>query len=551
MNTRAALPLLIGLGLVIFACGLPQADAAQGKQMQQLQKKMQERGEKALQQLLELDKREKAERAKNAVKPSKAVTWPPGTYILPCRYRHKDHEKDTHIGDRGFTVTTVSVLFSPNEKVVPYDPITGKGDLLTAIGPLSHPGVYPPKCKPITVVKLTQFVIYTETDRLDWVWKCTFPNIPADKCPWMTKIESPLKVTLKGTRVTIAKNAKPPPAPAKKHPPSIEIVYPDKSDIAKRQFTFDDANPATLKIYAEAKVSGDADSDKVTWKLEKIGNASVDIEPKHGNIVDITIKGLTNWNAQMGKKKLTASVAGKSDSTTIEVFFPPMATNHPGPRAGKTPNWFYYWAQTQAGRGYSPEYRDKPLCTKGALGNYYYRYDKIFLYKNTYKGICMNRMNGDTATGFDCYAETLRHEDVHQQELHEWWDHVPGVAGAFVKKYLRLAGPTECVAPLVDQANKLFWNKVLSIDSDEDLVPNYIENNIAGCDAHNPISCPGIPPQVIAKGKQIGKRALDVEMDSYRISWKQWPLHHDDKEDWSWCGKQWKDPSVCPGQKIR
>jgi len=70
------------------------------------------------------------------------------------------------------------------------------------------------------------------------------------------------------------------------------------------------------------------------------------------NVVTISFNGLPKESADFGKKKITASACGKSSKPVIvEVFFKPEDTTHPGKGSGDTPNWFYYWAKTKAGKG--------------------------------------------------------------------------------------------------------------------------------------------------------------------------------------------------------
>ena len=40
------------------------------------------------------------------------------------------------------------------------------------------------------------------------------------------------------------------------------------------------------------------------------------------------------------------------------------------------------------------------------------------------------------------------------------------------------------------------------------------------------------------------EEATDREIDAYHVGWK-WPVGKADREDWSRCGKQWTDASVC------
>ena len=78
------------------------------------------------------------------------------------------------------------------------------------------------------------------------------------------------------------------------------------------------------------------------------------------------------------------------------------------------------------------------------------------------------------------------------------------------------------------------------MDFDGDLVPDKVENELTGkdCSKWDPTSCDGRPKDSL----------FDNEMNAYWIGW-EWPVGFADSEDWSWCGKQWNDVSVCPGNK--
>lgn len=344
--------------------------------------------------------------------------------------------------------------------------------------------------------------------------------------------------------VKVAEAAEPEAPPERKKPPQIVIVKPKKGD----QFAYDEITPDALEIDAEARITGDCD-DAATWKIEDIGGSEKQFDPDaNANNLTIRFTNLPSENSDFGEKKITASACGKSASVIVEVFFPPEKNNHPGNGNGETPNWFYYWGKTAAGRGFAPEYKEKSPCTAAAVGTYVYGIDKTFLYSTTYSAVCMNRPDGTTDTGIDCYAVTLRHEKIHHDELHYWWDSVPGMLTRVV--------PAECTGSAFEmlasgQLSKNTWNTMTGVDSDGDLVPDYIEKALAGCDPESGISCPGIPPQVKRRALAVNKKQLDVDMNSYRVSWKQWTIGDADSQDWSWCGKQWKDASICPGGRIR
>jgi hypothetical protein len=288
-----------------------------------------------------------------------------------------------------------------------------------------------------------------------------------------------------------------------------------------------------LTVNAVAAVKPAEKAGQVEWELEPIGKAKITYEPQRGAAVRIKVKGLPERNDDFGAKTLTARLDGVQDQITLKLFFPPTAKNHPGEGHGKTPNWFYYWSQTKAGKGFDYFYWENPACGGTAVGSYVYSDDRIYLYSSAFGAVCMNRNDGTPAKGIDCFGETIRHEKVHQEELKYWWNNIPNFIGD-----LDLRG-VECDESLASTIGKGLRNKLMGIDRDADLVPDYIEDGLAGCSSDRPISCPGIPPQVIAKAKKQGKAKLDVDMNAYRIAWKQWPIGSADAEDWSECGKQW------------
>lgn len=204
----------------------------------------------------------------------------------------------------------------------------------------------------------------------------------------------------------------------------------------------------------------------------------------------------------------------------VEVFFPPKKKNHTGKGSGEATNWFYYWSQNRASRGFSPEYAAVKIATNGtkAVGQYDYTADKVFVTDKIMQTSCAPRvqaLGGKESTGIDCFTETVRHETHHQKERWEWW-------GAL--------DPTT----LSGSARRAY-------DAGSDLVPNKIEKKLEktkNCSEWDPTSCDGRPKDTL----------FDIEMDAYWKGW-EWPVGSANKHDWTWCGKQWKNWTVCPGRR--
>ena len=135
--------------------------------------------------------------------------------------------------------------------------------------------------------------------------------------------------------------------------------------------------------------------------------------------------------------------------------------------------------------------------------------------------------------GIDCFAEMVRHETQHKRERHEWW-------GALDPKAARVGAEAACAGTLLSLCDA--WQAYKrDHDWDLDLVPNTVEQNLAssrGCDWQDRASCSGRPGGMI-----------DLEMDAYNVGWG-WIPGGANTEDWSRCGKQWADASVCPGGRI-
>ncbi len=303
-------------------------------------------------------------------------------------------------------------------------------------------------------------------------------------------------------------------------------------------FSFTDGASPTLEIQAEtgpAWFNGEAvEENSLHWQLDEMsGGTRTEIVSDKGLKASFVYRGLPLSNQSFGPRDLSLKIAGKDcdckRTRQIRTFFPPLAKNHPGPGQGETANWFHYWGQTNAGRPYRPRYVPDLVSCDGrpAAGRYDWDKDAIFLSDNILKFNCTRRPDGTSAEWLDCYAETLRHEITHQKELKAWW----GPLGM---------RPPICPDSLTQVAS--IAAKVLTgIDSDMDLVPDYVEKQLQdsrGCSHVSPRSCSGRPANVSGAGVK------DLEMNAYQAGWS-WVLGSATKEDWSCDGHQWTGGS-CP-----
>lgn len=460
-------------------------------------------------------------------------TYPPGTYTGPCGSEFKDAPPgDTKPGDRGRSRSVATVFSDPLRESDEVDPdLDPEIARLLALAPLHE--VKPPGCKPYEMGE-GDYNVYVREVTQAWTWVC--PG-GLDECVYMHKEEEAPQASLrKAAQVKIRRDADRPD----KDKPDVEITAPAEG----AQFAFRGGGTyGSFTIDATATVSPARLASQVKWELEAIGGAKVTINPPTGDQVRITVEGLPEQSTDFGIKALTARIPGDDDQMSVTVFFMPLQVNHPGAGAGETPNWFHYWRQTSAGRDYDRllVYRPAAPCSGGAQGNYFHDKRRIFLYDKLYMASCRRRVQfvdgrpvasdpAGASTGIDCFGETVRHEDVHRDELHYWWDNAESGLGTFA------IPPTECGW---QNLTRNFYRQMSGLDTDLDMVPDYIERGLAGCDPDNPRSCPGRPFDDVG----------DVEMNAYRIGWKRWTKGSADAEDWSWCGKQWNDVSICQFNK--
>jgi hypothetical protein len=149
----------------------------------------------------------------------------------------------------------------------------------------------------------------------------------------------------------------------------VVIEHPSGDPVAAgsatNEFTYSAASPGVLTIQCKALVQPDDAEARaqvetnVRWSIDPVGESSLVWTPAdpsdatRGTGLTATAKftGLPRRNEAFGAKKIVLKVEGCACRaiTTIEVFWPKNAKNHPPDGlvhpGGTAPNWFYYWRQ--------------------------------------------------------------------------------------------------------------------------------------------------------------------------------------------------------------
>jgi hypothetical protein len=331
---------------------------------------------------------------------------------------------------------------------------------------------------------------------------------------------------------------------------TISLTVTSPKDGSKH--VYNNETPGKLELTLTAKANPAKYNDKIKWTVPKIkGNrtqCTTVPDPPVGPKVKVTYSGLPENNSEFGEKaivaKLDVSGCEVEDQVAIKVFFPRDATNNPD---GKDPNWFYYWKQTKAATLASKARYDGSQCKGGGrsphtigyypdtLPDYYIvcnlaetRGDEMAfdLYVWEFKPgptagtIVLKVKDGKPLKlkGIDTFALATLHEAEHYTHLRKWWRDAKG--NLITPKRNREMG--------TDSNGEL-------VDGDGDDIPTTVEdtlrmNGIALFDSTLRRTYPAI---------QTEKEDNDEE------TYTQWVSHGkfkpvDEKEDWSYPGKQWK-----------
>lgn len=445
----------------------------------------------------------------------------PGRYRGPCELVFSDSPPPGGSGRAAFAVTVLYPVEAHRSLEAAEGPLVQMtaASLLIGGSPNKAVGaVRPPDCAPVELQVEGGYRMVTYRSKQTWRWECAHRN-RGGECVRERKVVDESTGRREVAEVEVKGDAPAPPEEPEERP-CLEIVAP----AAPAQASYSSGDPGRLVIVAEAEVRGeDLDPEEIRWGMEWIAGKEPTIEPETGPRVTITFEGLPPHNTDFGPRRLTASVGGARDSVGVEVFYDPTARNHPAVpgRQEGTPNWYYYWSQTGAGKGvrhrYIPERRSKQVdpATGGGyptLGQFSREEDLVYVTDLLFETrTCTQREKagkGPNAWGIDCFAELLIHENQHLVDWKRWWPE--GGRGNFVES--------------------------LNNDADNDFVPRWYEGQRAGCSDDAQRSCADLPPL---------EGITDLEINAYWAGW-EWTLGSVDDEDWSHCGKQWKDRSACP-----
>jgi hypothetical protein len=231
-------------------------------------------------------------------------------------------------------------------------------------------------------------------------------------------------------------------------PPSLPI---------QNNFVFDKtAYPNAQCVVVVAGSSTDQEEDEdLEWSLANISGSTLTSNPSpaKGGVITYTYTGLPLAN-NFGRKILSVThPLGCSDDFYVDLFFDGNddAVNHPGAGSGYTPNWFYYWGQTDARWAaspiyYNPAFIDQILPIIGlnpgdALGMTWFVAGSWRCYMHSYANDDGNLIidgpltaNGkpwrsERLDGIDSFANVWRHEARHRTVLNYYWPNngiVPG-----------------------------------------------------------------------------------------------------------------------------
>jgi hypothetical protein len=246
-----------------------------------------------------------------------------------------------------------------------------------------------------------------------------------------------------GTRLTIDISAAKPRC-------SLAIASPPNG----QRHVFSKAAKGTLDFTLKASVKPSRLASHVTWIVPSLDSqTSLDAKPadRRGPQLAIKLEGLPDDVAGLGPKVFTARIDHKDcqarADTTVKLFFPRDAKNHPGSGTPKPPNWFHYWKQTKAARPKGQKvnleygartFGDCTAASNAALYNHKFGYKTIYVCDlGTFSppfNLVLPVIDRSTAAkvtgtrrtkGIETFAVAVRHEFEHFLVDHNLWSGVP------------------------------------------------------------------------------------------------------------------------------
>lgn len=224
------------------------------------------------------------------------------------------------------------------------------------------------------------------------------------------------------------------------HPTGDPVNAPSNTN----EFTYSSAHPGVLTIPCRARVEPDdaearAEAEsRVTWSIDAVGDSTLawssadpaDVSRGRGLETTATFTGLPARHDDFGPKNVTLTICGPV-STTIEVFWPKNATNHPPDGlthpGGTAPNWFFYWRQVigeghmrhvrYSGAGPAGQYGRVPAMTNWAYGGALNKRRIIINDRASTTFPHQACIGIGPFTGIDVFRNTFLHERQHVRQI--------------------------------------------------------------------------------------------------------------------------------------
>jgi hypothetical protein len=246
-----------------------------------------------------------------------------------------------------------------------------------------------------------------------------------------------------GTRLTLDISAAKPRC-------SLAIASPPNG----QRLVFSTAAKGTLDFTLQAKVAPSRFSSHVAWTVPSLDSkTSLVASPSNqrGPKLAIKLEGLPQDVAGLGPKVFRARIDHKDcqaqANTTVKLFFPRDAKNHPGGGTPRPPNWFHYWKQTKAARPKGQQvnleygartFDDCRTSSNAALYNHKFGYKTIYVcdlgtFSPPFNLVLpvIDRSTAAKVTGtrrtrdIETFAVAVRHEFEHFLVDHNPWSGVP------------------------------------------------------------------------------------------------------------------------------
>lgn len=290
---------------------------------------------------------------------------------------------------------------------------------------------------------------------------------------------------------------------------SIEIQSPSDN----QKFCFTDATSGTLSVPScLAIVVPSSRESSVQWSFSASNGTTVSWSPSNarGQQVALLLSGLPTDNSGFGGHAIVAEVDTMSDSVSVQLFYPSIGaslpTNHPGPDQGLTPNWYYYYLQTEAGVT-GVGYDGTSDVNKGG----YFRWEPFLGYVARYDKGGNMPMNSRTVWGspawIDAFAWIGRHEVRHIAQITSFWGN---------------------------------QDRVPYLDIDNDYLPDIQEWNIGR--GYSPFTRTTYPDDIgYGENPIIDTEDLNMRVDEWPCdsAIQLWQNGQHTLDDWAHAGQQW------------